>query len=118
PQNPGQVHPTASSGRFRQPLFKPFPLCFSTSVPPPTHFGKTTPHPTSTAPTPADPLRAIQHPRSCAVMIAILAAIDLGIWAFNRHQSRSTVLYYEELEPEVITTLGLASGPLRSKIEM
>ena len=39
-------------------------------------------------------------------MIAILAAIDLGIWAFNRHQSRSTVLYYEELEPEVITTLG------------
>lgn len=63
-------------------------------------------------------LRALQHPRSCAVMIATLAVTDLALWAFNRHQSRSAVLYYEELEPEVITTLGLASGPLRAKIEM
>jgi hypothetical protein len=63
-------------------------------------------------------IRAIRHPGSFAVMLAILAAIALSIWAFNRRQSRSAVLYYEELEPEVITTLGLASGPIRAKIEM
>jgi hypothetical protein len=63
-------------------------------------------------------IRAIRHPGSFAVMLAILAAIALSIWAFNRRHSRSAVLYYEELEPEVITTLGLASGPIRAKIEM
>ena len=63
-------------------------------------------------------IRAIRRMGSFAVMLGILGAIAFGIWAFNRRQSRSAVLYYEELEPVVITTLGLASGPLRAKIEM
>jgi hypothetical protein len=63
-------------------------------------------------------LKAIRRPGSCALMMAILAAIATGIWAFNRSQSKSAVLYYEELEPAVITTLGLGSGPLRAKIEL
>ena len=62
--------------------------------------------------------RAIQHPGSCAVMLGILVAIAAGIWTFNRHQSKSAVLYYEELPAVVITTLGLSSGPLRAPIEM
>ncbi|MGD0368107.1 MAG: hypothetical protein ABSA94_11680 [Acidobacteriaceae bacterium] len=63
-------------------------------------------------------VRAIRRPGSFAVMLAILTAIALGIWAFNRRRSRSAVLYYEELEPVLITTLGLASGPLRAAIEI
>jgi hypothetical protein len=42
-------------------------------------------------------------------MVAILAAIAAGLWAVNRRQARSAVLHYEELEPEVITTLGIGS---------
>lgn len=63
-------------------------------------------------------VRAIQHPGSFTVMMAILGAIAGGIWAFNRRQAQSAVLYYEELPDVVITTLGLAAGPLRAKIEM
>jgi hypothetical protein len=63
-------------------------------------------------------VRAIQHPGSFAVMMAILGPIASGIWAFNRRQSKSAVLYYEELPAVVIMTLGLGSGPLRAAIEM
>ena len=48
--NPGQVHPTASSERFRCPHFKPFPLCFNPSVPRPSHFGKSAAALTATTP--------------------------------------------------------------------
>jgi len=42
-------------------------------------------------------------------MISALAAVGIELWVFNRHHARSAVLYYEELPPEVITTLGLSS---------
>jgi hypothetical protein len=35
------------------------------------------------------------------------AAVAMGLWAFNRHQAKSAVLYFEELPDEVLTTLGL-----------
>lgn len=38
-----------------------------------------------------------------------LVAIAGGVWLFNRHQARSAVLYFEELPPDLITTLGLVS---------
>jgi hypothetical protein len=41
------------------------------------------------------------------MMVGILAAMGAGLWAVNRRRARSAVLYYEELEPEVITTLGI-----------
>jgi len=44
-----------------------------------------------------------------AAMISALTAIALELWLLNRHHARSAVLSYEELSPEVITTLGLSS---------
>lgn len=53
--------------------------------------------------------RALHHPVQYAWMIGALGAVALGLWAFNRHRAKSAVLYFEELPPEVITTLGLVS---------
>jgi hypothetical protein len=63
-------------------------------------------------------VRTIRHPGSFTVMMAVLGVVAGGIWAFNRRQAQSAVLYYEELPDVVITTLGLAAGPLGAKIEM
>jgi hypothetical protein len=62
--------------------------------------------------------RAIQHPGTCIIMMAILAAAATGIWAFNRQKAKSALLYYEELPPVIITTLGLHTAPLRATIEI
>ncbi len=40
-------------------------------------------------------------------MMSVLGAVALGLWTFNRHRAKSAVLYFEEIPPEVITTLGL-----------
>ncbi len=53
-------------------------------------------------------LRALAHPESFAVMIGALSGIAVGLWAFNQHEARSAVLYFEETEPEVIMQLGLS----------
>jgi hypothetical protein len=50
---------------------------------------------------------AFANPRRMAVMLAILAGLALGSRLANRYRARSAVLYYEEQEPDVITTLGL-----------
>ena len=50
-------------------------------------------------------------PTSYALLLAALAAVASGLWAFNRHRAESAVLYFEELPDEMITTLGLLSGP-------
>lgn len=42
-----------------------------------------------------------------AGMTAVLVASAVGLWIFNQHRAKSAVLYFEELPPEVITTLGL-----------
>jgi hypothetical protein len=53
--------------------------------------------------------RALLPPFQPVSMTGVLGAADLGLWTFNRHRAKSAVLYYEELPPEVITPLGLAS---------
>lgn len=40
-------------------------------------------------------------------LTTVLVAVALGLLVFNRHRAKSAVLYFEELPPEVITTLGL-----------
>jgi hypothetical protein len=62
--------------------------------------------------------RAIQHPVSCVLMLAILTAASMGIWTFNRQKAKSALLYYEELPPIIIQTLGLNAAPLRAPIEI
>jgi hypothetical protein len=52
--------------------------------------------------------RTLHLPLQYAGMISALTAAALELWVFNRHHARSAVLYYEELPPEVITTLGLS----------
>jgi len=56
-------------------------------------------------------LRSFGDPSSYAWLLAALAAVASGLWAFNRHRAESAVLYFEELPDEMITTLGLLSGP-------
>jgi UDP-N-acetylmuramyl pentapeptide phosphotransferase/UDP-N-acetylglucosamine-1-phosphate transferase len=53
--------------------------------------------------------QALNNPVRFAWLAALLAAATLGLWTFNRHQAKSAVLYFEELPPEIITTLGLIS---------
>ena len=53
--------------------------------------------------------QALNNPIRFAWLAALLAAATLGLWTFNRHQAKSAVLYFEELPPEIITTLGLIS---------
>jgi hypothetical protein len=53
-------------------------------------------------------VRVMQNPARYGAMVGILAASGAGLWTMNRHRARSAVLYYEETEPEVITTLGLS----------
>ena len=52
-------------------------------------------------------MAAFTRPLRMAAMLAILGALALGSWLANRHRARSAVLYYEEQESQVITTLGL-----------
>jgi len=51
----------------------------------------------------------LDRPLAYAVLVAELFLAALGLWLFNRHRSKSAVLYYEELEPEVLTTLGIGA---------
>jgi len=44
------------------------------------------------------------------VIVAVLAACGLALWMLNNHRAKSAQLYFEELPPEVITSLGI--GPL------
>jgi hypothetical protein len=49
------------------------------------------------------------HPLAYTLLVAILLIAALILWLFNRHQAKSAMLYYEESEPEVITTIGIGS---------
>jgi len=53
--------------------------------------------------------RALTDPVRFISFLIAFAAVAVGLWAFNRHQAKSAVLYFEELPEEVITTLGLIS---------
>lgn len=52
---------------------------------------------------------SLNDPLRYMCMTGLFLAIALGLWAFNRNRAKSAVLYFEELPPEVITTLGLVS---------
>jgi hypothetical protein len=52
-------------------------------------------------------LPSLNNPVRYICLMAILGIGALGAWAFNRHRYKSAVLYFEELPPELITTLGL-----------
>ena len=60
--------------------------------------------------------RSFASARRTAAMLTILSTVALGSWLANRHRARSAVLYFEESEPEVITTLGL-SGMVMEETE-
>ena len=51
-------------------------------------------------------LPSLNDPVRYLGMTAFLVATALGLWIFNRQRAKSAVLYFEELPPEVITTLG------------
>ncbi len=60
---------------------------------------------------------ALEHAGWFVLLVAMLGGADLGIWAFNRRKARTAVLYYEEQEPVVIQTLGLAGARLMATLE-
>lgn len=49
------------------------------------------------------------QPLAYALLVAILLIAALSLWLFNRLRAKSAVLYYEESEAEVITTIGIGS---------
>ena len=51
----------------------------------------------------------LDRPLAYSVLVAELFAAALGLWLFNRYRAKSAVLHYEEMEPEVITTLGVGA---------
>lgn len=53
--------------------------------------------------------RALHHSVQYFFMIVVLATVDAAFWVFNWHRAKSAKLYFEELPPEVITTLGIGS---------
>jgi hypothetical protein len=52
-------------------------------------------------------MRVLGNPLKFGAMMGVLAAVEAGLWMVNRQRAKSAVLYYEEMEPEVITTLGI-----------
>jgi hypothetical protein len=62
-------------------------------------------------------VKLLGHPVEFAGLVGILAAIGAGLWGLNRRKAREAVLYYEELEPVVIQTLGLAGARLMAPVE-
>jgi hypothetical protein len=50
---------------------------------------------------------ALNDPFRYIWMTTVLVAAALALWIFNLHRAKSAVLYFEELPPEAITTLGL-----------
>jgi len=57
----------------------------------------------------------LDDPMSYAALVAILIVAAAELWLFNRRQARSAVLYYEEVEPEAITTLGIGASQPTSR---
>ena len=50
---------------------------------------------------------ALSDPVRYVCFTSVLGIATLGLWAFNRHRAKSAVIYFEEVPPELITTLGL-----------
>jgi len=54
---------------------------------------------------------ALTNLRQYFTLMTFAAAAAAGLFAYNRTQARSAVLYFEELPPEIITRLGLIYVP-------
>lgn len=54
-------------------------------------------------------MRSLGNPYRCGLIMIVLGAIALGAWAWNRRRAKSAALYFEELPPEIVITLGLTS---------
>jgi hypothetical protein len=52
-------------------------------------------------------IHALHNPLRFGLLLAVLAAIEVCLWGFNRHRAKWAVLYFEELPSETITTLGI-----------
>ena len=58
-------------------------------------------------PTSEAELRALSHPAEYAWIMVAFLAVFVSLLSLNRYRARSAVLSFEELQSEVITTLGL-----------
>jgi hypothetical protein len=58
---------------------------------------------------------AFGNARLMAALLAVPAVFAAGLCVWNRREARSAVLYYEEQEPEVVMTLGLAGAILQPR---
>jgi hypothetical protein len=56
-------------------------------------------------------LPSLASPRRSLLLILLVAAAGSGLLIFNQRKAKSAVLYFEELAPEVITSLGLVWIP-------
>jgi hypothetical protein len=52
-------------------------------------------------------IRALHNPGRFLEMGSVLLAMIAAVGAYNRLHARSAVLYFEEVQPEIVTTLGL-----------
>jgi len=50
---------------------------------------------------------ALSDPVRTVIALMVLAATGLSLWIYNRHRAKSAVLYFEELSPQEIISLGL-----------
>lgn len=51
----------------------------------------------------------LDHPLAYSFLMALFLLTASALRLFNRHQAKSAVLYYEESESEVITTIGIGT---------
>ena len=54
-------------------------------------------------------LSVLDRPVAYAFLVAALAIAAFGLWFFNHQQAKSAVIYYEDSEPDVITTIGIGT---------
>jgi hypothetical protein len=58
----------------------------------------------------------LDDPLSYSALVGVLVAAAVELWRLNRRRAKSAVLYYEEMEPEAITTLGIGiSQPISGR---
>jgi len=55
--------------------------------------------------------KALAQLSSYVTLMAWSTSIAVGLWVFNRLRSRTAVIYYDEVLPEIITRLGLTFVP-------
>ncbi len=58
---------------------------------------------------------ALHHPLQYLWLVSVLSIVTVALWAFNRHRAKSAVLYFEEVPPEIITTLGITAAPVSAQ---